>query len=99
MPCRSTHISIVGIRHLSGAVDYTTHDPYLQMFEMRCCRLDVAKCRLEVKQGAPTARTCYVFGLGKTQTGRLEYRQCKIVALLRCQAIGRDADGITLASQ
>ncbi len=66
--CPGTHVTVVGVSHLAGTVDYTAHDPYFQSLEMRSRSLHTGKGLLKVKKCTSATGARYVLGAGEAQT-------------------------------
>ena len=49
-----SYITIIGIRHLSGTIDDTTHDSNLQPLELRCSFFHFGNCLFKIIQCATT---------------------------------------------
>ena len=69
-----TYIAVVGIGHLSGAIDNTAHNTYLQSFHILRSFLDTLDSGAQVIERATTTGAGDILGLGEFYTGGLEYR-------------------------
>ena len=67
-----TDIAIVGISHLTGTVDDTTHDTDLQAYKILRSGFDLGDGFLEVVERAPTTWAGDVFGLGELHSCGLQ---------------------------
>ena len=67
-----THIAIVGVGHLAGAVDDATHDADFHPFEVLCAGFDLLEGLLDVVLGAATGGAGDVFALADAGADGLE---------------------------
>ena len=68
-----TYIAVVGIGHLSGAIDNTAHNSNLQALHIFRGFLDALDSGAQVIERAATTGAGDIFGLGEFYTGGLEY--------------------------
>ena len=76
------HVTIVGVGHLAGTVDYATHDGDLEALHSLGGLLHAAQGALQVKEGAAAAGAGDVLGTGEAQARGLENRQGNVGELL-----------------
>ena len=74
----ASHVSIICVGHLSGAIDNTTHDAYLEVGKVAGRFFDAGNGTLQIIERAATSWAANVFSVGETKSGRLQNaeRQC-----------------------
>ena len=76
-----THIAIVGIGHLTGSVDDTSHDTNLQTYQMTGSSLNLGNSLLKVVECTSAARTRDILSLGEFYTRSLQNAVSKVLKL------------------